>query len=217
MASNKKKSYDDFIVRRFIYNDYAQGPPQNTYFNDNISNNNNILEDFFNVIIESNKTCFPTENGVDYTIENMFNQNMDLFVVFYRPNNGYCGHASVSYNRPLSELTGDQATIGIGNLIWNVCIHPSARGHGLCQYIISTITDGMAGYLSLSKSAHYTQNFWLGVFSDNIPAIKCYESCGFSKMGLSEIKHKRFNELGEYVDDCEAAYMFFCKQSLRMR
>ena len=75
----------------------------------------------------------------------------------------------------------------------------------------------MAGYLSLSKSAHHTQNFWLGVFSDNIPAIKCYESCGFSKMGLSEIKHKRFNELGEYVDDCEAAYMFFCKQSLIRR
>ena len=55
--------------------------------------------------------------------------------------------------------------------ICRVFIHPSFRGHGIAKKMLVELIE-------IAKQQHYTK-FSLCVFSQNIAAIRCYESLGF--------------------------------------
>jgi hypothetical protein len=191
---NKEQiSHEDFYIRRYIFNPdkgtlvdrgkVVSGPPPDTYFNDSSLND---PTNYANVIMESNINCF----GGSLDLNNVLHDTMDLFVIYRHSTGNYIGHASVQYNRFLSDITKDPSTdlhdTRDRNIIWNVCLHESAKGLGLCQFLIKRIIKGMDCYIISGFNIPYSDDFWLYAYTNNLSAIKCYRNTGFNPIYKSE-------------------------------
>jgi RimJ/RimL family protein N-acetyltransferase len=89
-------------------------------------------------------------------------------------------------DRPLYSIVAGQRVVGICSLRapvfagaeLTIAIFDLAfRGAGVGTYAVRTLCDAAFGELRLSRVE-------LGVYPDNVPAIKCYERCGFVREAL---------------------------------
>jgi RimJ/RimL family protein N-acetyltransferase len=84
-------------------------------------------------------------------------------------------------DRPLYSIVAGNHVVGICSLrapifagveLTIAIFDPAFRGAGVGTYVVRTLCDAAFGELRLRRVE-------LGVYPDNLPAIKCYERCGF--------------------------------------
>lgn len=89
-------------------------------------------------------------------------------------------------DRPLYSIVAGQKVVGICSLrapvfagveLTIAIFDPAYRGAGVGTFAVRTLCDTAFVELRVSRVE-------LGVYPDNMPAIKCYERCGFVREAL---------------------------------
>ena len=94
-------------------------------------------------------------------------------------------HYTISFTKN-GDYIGEYSIMG--RYLYNVHISDVYRGKGLCKKIVN-------------HAINRKKNLYLDVDPDNIPAIKCYKSCGFIfKKKLIKYHHRSWGKDVEKAD-----------------
>jgi RimJ/RimL family protein N-acetyltransferase len=89
-------------------------------------------------------------------------------------------------DRPLYSIVAGRRVVGVCSLraplfagveLTIAIFDPAYRGAGVGAFAVRTLCDTAFGELRTGRVE-------LGVYPDNLPAIKCYERCGFAREAL---------------------------------
>lgn len=126
-----------------------------------------INDPYIHNYLETKKTTVRELRG--YIKQKKMSDNCLFYGIFLSENDEHVG------NVKLEPIDFENKTATLGILIGNI----KYWGKGYCKEAITVLTDYAFNQLNVDFID-------LGVYTDNIAAIKCYEKAGFSEVGRTD-------------------------------